>query len=152
MSVSRKALNIMKEDNQKVRKPLISKEKKNEILEMLIGGTSLKKISVTPKMPKMMAIIKELVRDQDFKKEYEFAKQWGAEIKVTEMEEIVMNDEISYGNKKLLIDVLKWKASKLIKQYGDKKEDGDKGNKIQLIIETSGDTKTININNQEEGE
>lgn len=144
MAVAKTVLKAMEQDNLRKQQVFLTRKQKDDIIEKTIEGVSLKTIAASKELPSLIFIVKELSRDEQFKKEYYIAKAWAAEVMVTEMFEIAQSQEMDFGSKKLLIDVIKFHAAKLLrKTYGDKDPDADQEKTIRLVIERAAQHKQI---------
>ncbi len=107
--------------------------------ELLAEGQSLRSIAKRDDMPSERAIFNWLLKNDEFKKLYDQAKQLQAEIRADEILEIVDNcpldrDEIQRA--RLRVDAVKWIASRLLPhRYGDR-----------LTAVSTADLPTLHIN------
>ena len=92
-----------------------------KICERIATGESVRSIAKTKGMPDAATIHRWVLDNDEFCKQYEVAKQIGAEIEAEEIEEIARDEKLEVPRAKLIADVKKWNLSKkLPKRFGDK--------------------------------
>ncbi len=119
-----------------------SKEKCDEILELIATGKSVAAICRQPGMPHQSSFYRWLIRDVDkLCERYAQAREHQSEVMTQEMLDIALDSGLTAGeiNKaRLIIDTMKWCAAKLKpKKYGDNQQVNHTGNiqVEQLVIQ-----------------
>ena len=135
------------------RPTLITPEMEHEILGRLVDGESARSICRDKHMPSWRTLCYHKIKpeNKDFLHQYAYAKESGVEAKLDGASERSIDESRDYyidskGERrsdntacqrdKLIIDLIKWEASKLFpKQYGDKvaqEISGPEGAPLQL--------------------
>ena len=102
---------------------------------MLADGKSMRTVAKEKSMPAMSTMFRWLRESDEFKEQYEIAKQESSDSMVEEINEIADNTEGDTQRDRLRIDARKWTASKLKpKKYGDKIDHTTNGNELPTPI------------------
>ncbi len=106
---------------KKTGRPTIYSEKlAKTICSRIAEGESVRSIALDEKMPNASTIHAWAIEKDSFSKQYERAKQIGAEVESDEMDYIARTED-DIQRAKLIIDTKKWNLSKkLPKRFGDK--------------------------------
>lgn len=130
------------------RPSIYSEELVTEICRRLSEGESLRKICMEPDMPSQATIYFWLLDEdkKDFLEKYERARSSQAEILFEELDEYAQSavddvvgddksDNARVSARKLQVDTLKWRLSKMLpKKYGDKLDLTTGGEKLPTPI------------------
>lgn len=113
-----------------------SKEKVDEICDLIARGMSLRAVCTSADMPSVSMVFRWMEQNPEFREQYAHAREEQADGFADEIIEIadkVPADSAEVAKAKLQIDARKWKAAKLApKKYGDKLElDGDMRVKVE---------------------
>ena len=113
-----------------------SKEKADQICDLIARGMSLRAVCTSADMPSVSMVFRWMEQNSKFREQYAHAREEQADGFADEIIEIADNcppvhEEIAKA--KVRIDTRKWKAAKLApKKYGDKLElDGDMRVKVE---------------------
>lgn len=105
----------------------------DEICERIALGESLRKISADERMPSLRTIMNWRATNESFMQQYAHAKEDQAET-YEEMMLETAKQEKDVARARLIVDTMKWTASKLKpKKYGDKVDMTSDGKQIQVI-------------------
>jgi len=117
------------------RPTILTSELIENICEMLADGKSMRTVAKEKSMPAMSTMFRWLRESDEFKEQYEIAKQESSDSMVEEINEIADNTEGDTQRDRLRIDARKWTASKLKpKKYGDKIDHTTNGNELPTPI------------------
>lgn len=96
----------------------------DKICERLADGESMRSVCRDPKMPAMTTVFRWLRENDEFRQQYEVAKDEAADAMIEDIVDIADNsDSDNIQVDRLRVDVRKWAASKLKpKKYGDKQQ------------------------------
>lgn len=133
-----------------------TKEKGDYIIERLLDGESLRSICLDESVAKQSTVFRWIHNYEEFRKQYELAREWQAEKFADEMLDIADDSSNDWMEKnaegtaiighkvngehvqrsRLRIDTRKWIASKLKpKKYGDKLElSGDEKHPVTFVL------------------
>jgi hypothetical protein len=100
----------------------------DEICERLAEGESLRRICLTPSMPKKSTVFRWLASNQEFRDQYAMSRECQADVLADEIIDIADGKRAEYEGgeadvqrDRLAVDARKWVAAKLkAKVYGDK--------------------------------
>lgn len=106
----------------------------DEICSQIAEGKSLREITDQESMPSLRAVMNWLRGNDEFVQQYARAK----EVQADTYEDMMINTartEADVQRARLIVDTMKWTASKLKpKKYGDKVDLTSDGEKIQPIL------------------
>ena len=98
-----------------------TQETANAICESIAQGESLRKLCAVKGMPTMATICKWLSETPSFSEQYARARERQAEHEAERLLEIADDLDIPSDHKRIMVDVRKWIACKLLpKKYGDR--------------------------------
>ena len=103
-------------------------EFKHEILARMCTGESLRSVCRTPGFPAPSTVLLWVSKDKEFAEQYAKARELQAEALFDELEDVAreaLNAEsaVEIQARRLLVDVHKWRLSKIIpNRFGDKVE------------------------------
>lgn len=139
--------------DEKGKLPILSIEQKRLIIMEIIEGKSLTQIFADNEGIDKFKFGQQLMIDEQFYSTYVKAKRMDTEYKVSDMFNFIHTSDMTYGDKRLYIDTLKWYAAKVFPRlYGEKIQvEKTENKKIQFIIEkTEKPNKTIDLDSKEE--
>lgn len=125
-----------KKAKRSIGRPPVSPDVYEAILDRLAEGEGLWKICQAPDMPSRGTVLRKAAEDPIFRDRYARAMQLGVDAMVDEIERVARDgssdwmtakdgttviDHEHVTRSRLIVDTLKWKASKIApKKYGDK--------------------------------
>lgn len=116
------------------------------VLEGLAEGRSLRNVCSQPDAPAIWTVMRWLDQSPEFEKQYARARQIQGEAhfeEILEVTEKVKTGEIDPQSGRVVIDAMKWAASKMRpKVYGDKIQQevtGEGGGPLQVIVQRFSD-------------
>lgn len=116
------------------RPTIYSEDLRDEICERIALGESVREIIKDDDMPEMRTIFRWLKEKEDFRQQYTRAKEEQADA-YEEMMLITARTEEDVARARLIVDTMKWTASKLKpKKYGDKVDVTSDGEKLGVAF------------------
>ena len=117
----------------------LTEDEEKAVLEGLAEGRSLRNVCSQPNMPSIWQVMRWLDKSPAFEQQYARARQIQGEVhfeEILEVTEKVKTGEIDPQSGRVVIDAMKWAASKLRpKVYGDKIQQevsGPDGGPVQI--------------------
>ena len=112
----------MSNEEKRGRPTIYSEELIEEFLNRIIEGESLRSICRDENMPALRTVMNWISKDEIFMQQYTHAKKLQVDLKMDAIVETARTaDPENVQCVRLVVDAMKWEASKLIpKKYGDK--------------------------------